>query len=169
MNFIQLSLDTGFTHMHFLMYINIGIGLLLFYYLYPWIKLFFEHYFFYRNREKIIVIGQSRMARRFANDAAEKGKKIVLITSKEQNNFSDELKGKGIKLNIVKEVSERKLRLAGINHANSCLVASDDDEYNISMSNLIGQYKRNKGGKKVKINRWSQRLANEKLTHRSNQ
>ena len=50
--------------------------------------------------EKIIVIGQSRMAKRFANDAAEKGKKIVLITSKEQNNFSDELKGKGIKLNI---------------------------------------------------------------------
>ena len=43
------------------------------------------------------------------------------------------------------------MRLAGINHANSCLVASDDDEYNISMSNLIGQYKRNKGGKKLKL------------------
>ena len=151
MNYIQLSLDTGFTHMHFLMYVNIGVGLIVMYYLYPWIKLFFDHYIFYRNREKIIVVGQSRMARRFANDAAEKGKKIVLITTKEQNNFSDELKGKGIKLRLVKEVSERKLRLAGINHAKSCLVASDDDEYNISMANLIGQYKRNKGGKKLKL------------------
>ncbi len=151
MNFFQINLHTGFTHMHFLMYILIGVGVIVIYYLTPWIKLFFEHFLIYKKREKIIILGQSRAARRFANDASEKGKKIILISTKQENNFSDELKSNGIKLVIVKEVNEKRLRLAGINHSSSCFVASDDDEYNISMANLIGQYKRKKGGRKLKL------------------
>ena len=120
-----MSLDSDFTHYHFLMYINIAIGAIIFYYLYPWLRLFIDHYIIFRNREKIIIVGQSRMARTFAIDAASTGKKVTLITNKNQNNFSDELKGKGIKLMLVKEINEVKLRLAGINHASSCLVASD--------------------------------------------
>ena len=60
-------------------------------------KIIFEDHFIYKKREKIIVVGQSRMARNFAKDVAQKGKKIVLISTKDQNNFADELKGKGIK------------------------------------------------------------------------
>ncbi len=146
-----MSLDSDFTHYHFLMYINIAIGAIIFYYLYPWLRLFIDHYIIFRNREKIIIVGQSRMARTFAIDAASTGKKVTLITNKNQNNFSDELKGKGIKLMLVKEINEVKLRLAGINHASSCLVASDSDEHNISMSKFIGDFKRNKGGKKLKL------------------
>jgi hypothetical protein len=95
-----MSLDSDFTHYHFLMYINIAIGAIIFYYLYPWLRLFIDHYIIFRNREKIIIVGQSRMARTFCIDAASTGKKVTLITNKNQNNFSDELKGKGIKLHV---------------------------------------------------------------------
>ena len=93
-----MSLDSDFTHYHFLMYINIAIGAVIFYYLFPWLRLFIDHYVIFRNQEKIIIVGQSRMARTFAIDAASIGKKVTLISNKSQNNFSDELKGKGIKL-----------------------------------------------------------------------
>tara|TARA_B100001287_G_scaffold173436_2_gene146103 strand:+ start:6037 stop:7902 length:1866 start_codon:yes stop_codon:yes gene_type:complete len=142
---------SGFTHGHFLMYVFIISSVVLIYYIFPWIKVFVEDHFLYKNREKIIVIGQSRMSRSFAKDAANKGKKIILISTKEQNNFTDELKVKGIKLILTKEINESKLKLAGINHATSCIVASDDDEYNISMANLIGLYKKTIGGKKLKL------------------
>lgn len=142
---------SGFTHGHFLMYVFIISCFAFLYYVFPWIKVFFEDQFIYKKREKIIIIGQSRMARNFAKDAAQKGKKIVLISTKEQNNFADELKFKGIKLVLAKDVNEKKLKLAGINHASSCFVASNDDEYNISMANLIGLYKKKKGGKKLKL------------------
>ena len=46
---------------------------------------------------------------------------------------------------IAKEVNEKKLKLCGIHHASSCFVASDDDEFNMSMANIIGLYKRKKG------------------------
>ena len=130
------------------MYINIAIGAIVFYYLYPWLRLFIDHYVIYRNQEKIIIVGQSRMARTFAIDAASIGKKVTLISNKSQNNFSDELKGKGIKLMLVREIDEVKLRLAGINYASSCLVGSDNDEYNISMSKFIGDFKRKKVAKR---------------------
>ena len=80
-----MSLDSDFTHYHFLMYINIAIGAIIFYYLYPWLRLFIDHYIIFRNREKIIIVGQSRMARTFAIDAASTGKKVTLITNKNQN------------------------------------------------------------------------------------
>ena len=146
-----MSLDSDFTHYHFLMYINIAIGAIVFYYLYPWLRLFIDHYVIYRNQEKIIIVGQSRMARTFAINAVSIVKKVTLISNRSHNNFSDELKGKGIKLMIVREIDEVKLRLAGINYASSCLVGSDNDEYNISMSKFIGDFKRKKGGKKMKL------------------
>ena len=142
---------SDFTHGHFIMDVVIVSFIVLLYYIFPWIRLFFEDHFIYKKREKIIVVGQSRMARNFAIDVAKRGKKIVLISTKEQNNFADELKFKGIKLVLAKEVNEKKLRLCGINHASSCFVASDDDEYNMSMANIIGLYKKKKGGKKLKL------------------
>jgi len=142
---------SDFTHGHFIMDVVIVSLIVLLYYIFPWIRLFFEDHFIYKKREKIIVVGQSRMARNFAIDVAKRGKKIVLISTKEQNNFADELKFKGIKLVLAKEVNEKKLRLCGINHASSCFVASDDDEYNMSMANIIGLYKKKKGGKKLKL------------------
>lgn len=145
------SLDSDLTHKHFLMYLLVvSVGVIL-YYIYPWVKLFFDHYFIYNRREKIIILGQSRTARSFANDAAEKGKKVILISSKRDNNFSDELKLNGVKLVLVKDINEKRLRLAGINHSAACFVASDKDEFNISMANKIGQYKKNKGGRKLKL------------------
>ena len=46
---------------------------------------------------------------------------------------------------------KKKLKLCGIHHASSCFVASDDDEFNMSMANIIGLYKKKKGGKKLKL------------------
>jgi hypothetical protein len=163
MNILEINIDvtsiadeflhpkSGFTHGHFLMYVFIISLCIFLYYISPWIILFFEDHFLFKKREKIIVIGQSRMARSFAIDAAQKGKKIVLISGKEENIFSDELKHKGIKLHLVKEVNEKKLKLSGINHATSCFVASNEDEYNISMANQIGLYKKKRGGRKLKL------------------
>ena len=142
---------SDFTHGHFIMDVVIISFFVLIYYIFPWIRLFFEDHFIYKKREKIIVVGQSRMARNFAKDVAQKGKKIVLISTRDQNNFADELKGKGIKLVLAKEVNEKKLKLCGIHHASSCFVASDDDEFNMSMANIIGLYKKKKGGKKLKL------------------
>ena len=85
---------SDFTHGHFIMDVVIVSLIVLFYYIFPWIRLFFEDHFIYKKREKIIVVGQSRMARNFAIDVAKRGKKIVLISTKEQNNFADELKFK---------------------------------------------------------------------------
>ena len=46
---------------------------------------------------------------------------------------------------LIREINEVKLRLAGINHASSCLVGSDNDECNISMSKIYRRLQRKKG------------------------
>ncbi|MDB4533915.1 NAD-binding protein, partial [Vicingaceae bacterium] len=95
----------------------------------------------------IIIIGISRIAMRLAHDSANKGKKVVVISEHGEDTLSDELVSKGITVLHKKHINEKVLISAGINHASSCLVVSDDDEYNITISDFISKMKKRKGAK----------------------
>jgi hypothetical protein len=125
----------------------IGFLIILFFILRPWVKVFNKIKIFGTSDEYILVIGMSRMAMRIAHDSRNSGKKVVFISELNKNTLTDELVNKGVKVINVKTIDEESLIQAGVNKATSCLILSDDDEYNISVANFVADIKKKKGGK----------------------
>lgn len=101
---------------------------------------------FTSKEEYIIVIGLSRIGLRIANDARNKAKKVIVISEDGTNTLSDELHLNGVKVISVKNINEDALFKAGIKRATSCLVVSENDEYNINLAKSIIDLKKKRGG-----------------------
>jgi hypothetical protein len=130
----------------------IGFLLILIIFLKPWFKVIKGIPLFNASQELIVIIGSSRIAFRLAHDAADKGKKVVLISESGEDTNSDQLSAKGIQVLHKKKINSRALLLAGINKASSCLVVAEDDELNITISDFISKIKKKKGsGKKLNL------------------
>jgi len=103
--------------------------------------------FFNSEDEYVLIIGLSKMAIRIAEDSRVHGKKVVFISEKDRSTFTDNLVAKGVKVIYVNNINERTLTQAGINSATSCLVVSNDDDYNINVANFVSDIKKKKGSK----------------------
>ena len=114
------------------------------------------------RRESILVIGSSKIARRIAIDSQNQSKRVVVLTDQEKNSYSDELSLKGIKTISVNNINESSIRKASITSVSHCVLASENEDHNINIANLITEIVKKSGSKNrlqllVQVENWYSR------------